>query len=145
MWGSATAARGEELVDTRRSDRAAAISAPGHAALARSHGAFNVVGGLWPLLSMPSFEAVTGPKTDRWLVRTVALLMVANGVVQWRAAGSGQLAAAAREIGIGTAATLGAIDLAYGLRRRISRMYLVDAVLEVGWVLAWLRSGRPPF
>jgi hypothetical protein len=121
----------------------AATPARGHAALARSHGLFNAVGGLWPLLSMRSFEAVTGPKADRWLVRTVAMLMVANGVVQWRGAASGRGLAAAREIGIGTAASLGAIDLAYAVPGRISRIYLVDAVLEGGWLVAWARSGRP--
>jgi hypothetical protein len=112
-------------------------------ALARGHGVFNVIGGLWPLLHMDSFEAVTGPKVDRWLVRTVGGLMVANGLVQWRAAESGTALAAAREVGIGTSATLGAIDLAYGVPHRISRVYLADAVLEVGWLLAWLRTPRP--
>ena len=29
---------------------------------------------------MRSFEAVTGPKTDRWLVKTVGALALANGV-----------------------------------------------------------------
>jgi hypothetical protein len=27
--------------------------------------------GLWPLVHLPSFEAVTGPKTDDWLVHMV--------------------------------------------------------------------------
>ncbi len=43
---------------------------------------FNAVGGLWPLLHMRSFEQVLGPKTDRWLVRTVAGLMLASGLAQ---------------------------------------------------------------
>ncbi|WP_460683237.1 hypothetical protein [Modestobacter lapidis] len=114
------------------------------AGLARAHGAFNVLGGLWPLLHMRSFEVVTGPKVDRWLVRTVAGLMVANGVVQWRAEPSDDGLAGARRVGVGTALTLGSIDLVYVGRHRISRMYLVDAVLEAGWVLAWARSLRSP-
>jgi hypothetical protein len=114
------------------------------AALARGHGIFNVAGGLWPLLHMRSFEAVTGPKTDRWLVRTVAALMVANGLVQCRTSATGTGLSAARDIGIGTAAALGVIDLAYGLPHRISRAYLADAALEAGWVVAWLRTPRPP-
>lgn len=40
--------------------------------LARAQGAFNVVGGAWPLVSMRSFEWVFGPKQDRWLEQTVA-------------------------------------------------------------------------
>ena len=40
--------------------------------LARTHGVANLAGGLWPLLHIRSFEWVFGPKTDRWLVKTVA-------------------------------------------------------------------------
>ncbi len=111
--------------------------APAGAALARAHGAFNILGGLWPLLHMRSFEAVTGPKVDRWLVRTVAGLMVANGSVQVGASGSGEGVVQAGRIGVGTAAVLAAIDLTYAPRGRISRVYLADAAMEVGWVLAW--------
>lgn len=117
-------------------------SGSGPAGPAKAHGLFNIVGGLWPLLSMRSFEVVTGPKVDRWLVRTVAGLMVANGLAQWRAGPSPEGLAGARRIGLGTAATLAAADLAYAIPGRISRVYLVDAVLEVGWLLAWGRSGR---
>jgi hypothetical protein len=92
---------------------------------------------------MRSFEAVTGPKADRWLVRTVAGLMVANGVAQWGAEPSGEGLAAARRVGMGTALTLGAIDMAYAVPHRISRVYLVDAVLEAGWVMVWVRSLQP--
>ena len=43
--------------------------------LSRAHGLFNVVTGLWPVVHMPSFQAGSGPKVDRWLVRTVGGLM----------------------------------------------------------------------
>jgi hypothetical protein len=58
--------------------------------LARAHGAFNVVSGLWPLLHLPSFELVSGPKVDRWLVRTVAGLLLGNGTLQLAAPGSAE-------------------------------------------------------
>jgi hypothetical protein len=32
------------------------------------------------------------------------------------------------------------IDLAYVPRGRISKMYLADAVVEVGWIVAWWLS-----
>src|SRR4051794_39884270 len=35
--------------------------------LARVHGTFNVVGGVWPLVSLRTFERVFGPKEDKWL------------------------------------------------------------------------------
>lgn len=116
--------------------------APEDVVLARAHGAANVFGGLWPLLHLRSFEAVLGPKHDRWLVRTVAGLLVANGWTQLRTPRSPDGVAQARRIGIGTATVLGAIDLRYALPGRISRVYLLDAALEAGWVAAWLRSER---
>jgi hypothetical protein len=113
---------------------------PAIAALARWHGAGNVAAGLWPLLHMRSFEAVMGPKTDRWLVRTVAGLLVANGYVQLRAAPSADGLAAARRTGLGTAATLATIDLLYAPSGRISRMYLLDALVECGLITAWIAA-----
>jgi hypothetical protein len=105
---------------------------------------FNVAGGLWPLVSMRSFEAVLGPKTDRWLVRTVAALMLSNGVSQLRAAASPDGLVHARRIGVGTAATLGTVDLVYAPAGRISKVYLLDAVAEWAWVVAWSRARRAP-
>lgn len=109
--------------------------------LARGHGWSNIIGGAWPLLHMPSFEAVLGPKTDRWLVRTVAGLLIVNGAVQVNASSSAATLPLARRLGIGTALTLGTIDLMYAPRGRISRMYLVDAALEAAWILAWVVAG----
>ncbi len=117
-----------------------ATVASGAIRFARWHGAFNVAGGLWPLLHMASFEAVTGPKVDRWLVRTVSGLMVANGAAQILAEPTPDGVAAARRIGMGTALVLAAVDVVYGGRHRISRVYLVDAVLEAGWLLGWART-----
>ena len=105
--------------------------------LARAQGAFNVASGLWPLAHMRSFEAVLGPKVDRWLVYTVAGLLVCIGAAQLTCTADGAGVRQARRLGVGTALTLGVVDVVYVPRRRISRMYLVDAALEAGWLLAW--------
>jgi hypothetical protein len=42
------------------------------AALAIGQGAYFVATGVWPLVHIRWFEAVTGPKVDKWLVGTVA-------------------------------------------------------------------------
>jgi hypothetical protein len=105
----------------------------------RAHGVANLVGGLWPLLHLRSFESVFGPKTDRWLVKTVAGLLVVNGLSQLAASSSADSIPHARRLGMGTAAVLAAIDLVYVPAGRISKMYLVDAAFEVGWILAWRR------
>ena len=111
--------------------------------LGRAQGWFNVANGLWPLVSMRTFEKVLGPKAEHWLVITVAGLMITNGVAQVRASSVGETHTA-RRIGLGTAATLGLVDAGYAVPGRIRRAYLLDAFLQCGWILAWLRSSRDP-
>ena len=108
--------------------------------LARAHGVANLVGGLWPLLHLHSFEAVFGPKTDRWLVKTVSGLLIVNGLAQLRTTASLESIAQARRLGVGTAAVLAVIDLIYVPAGRISKMYLINAAVEIGWIMAWLTS-----
>ena len=125
----------------RRDEEGAAVD---DVVLARAHGLFNAAGGLWPLVHMRSFEAVLGPKTDRWLVQTVAGLMLGNGLAQTFATPSPDGLAAARRLGLATALTLATIDVVYAPAGRISKIYLLDAVLELGWVAAWLAARRRP-
>jgi hypothetical protein len=106
----------------------------------RLHGSFNIASGLWPLIHMRSFEAVTGTKTDKWLVRTVAGLLITVGAEQLRHPVTGQSAAVSRRLGIGAAATAAAIDVFYACTGRISKIYLLDAVIEVWWIRRWLRE-----
>jgi len=103
----------------------------------------NVVGGVWPLLHTASFEAVFGPKTDRWLVKTVAGLLTVNGLAQLATTPTADGMRQARRLGVGTAALLAAIDLVYVPAGRISKMYLLDAAVEVAWIMAWWRAELP--
>lgn len=105
--------------------------------LALAQGAFYVATGVWPLVHLPSFEAVTGPKPERWLVKTVGgLIAVVGGTVA--AAGlrrrvTPEIAATAA----GCAAVLALIDIVYVSKRRIAPVYLLDAVAEGALVAAW--------
>src|SRR3954470_21869504 len=110
------------------------------ATIAAAHGVFNLVGGLWPLLHLRSFEWVFGPKTDVWLQMTTGGLLASVGVAQLAAAGGAQGPAHARRIGLGTAVTLLAVDLVYVPKRRIRPTYLLDAAMQTGWIAAWLRA-----
>jgi hypothetical protein len=70
--------------------------------------------------------------------------LLSNGLVQLAAGSSPDALAQARRIGIGigTAAALAAIDLVYAPAGRISKIYLLDAAVETGWMLAWLAPRR---
>jgi hypothetical protein len=108
--------------------------------LARLQGLYFFVTGVWPLVSMRTFEAVTGPKVDRWLVKTVGVLVAVIGASLMLA--DRRPAAATTALAVGSAAGLGAVDVVYATKGRISRVYLLDAVLEALIIAAWALTGR---
>jgi hypothetical protein len=90
------------------------------------------VTGIWPILHLPSFEAITGPKTDDWLVHMVGLLAVAIGVVLGVATARNRVRSPEVVLLAATsAAAFAAIDLWYGSSGRISPVYLADAGLQI--------------
>jgi hypothetical protein len=103
---------------------------------------YYVVTGLWPLLSLRTFERVTGPKTDDWLVRTVGLLAATIGGVL----GLGALRREGPDpaLGAGAALAFAAVDTRYAATGRISKIYLADATLELLIAAAWLAAARGP-
>jgi protein-S-isoprenylcysteine O-methyltransferase Ste14 len=42
---------------------------------------YYLITGIWPLLSIKTFEKLTGPKTDKWLVKTVGVVVTVIGSV----------------------------------------------------------------
>jgi hypothetical protein len=98
---------------------------------------FYVVSGVWPIVSMRSFEAVTGPKTERWLVRTTGGLIGVIGGVLWAAGRRGRVTPELRALGAGAALVLAATDIIHVARGRISRVYLLDAAAELGLAAGW--------
>jgi hypothetical protein len=111
------------------------------ALVAVAHGAFNAVGGLWPLLHLRSFEWVFGPKTDVWLQKTTGGLLFSAGLAQLAAAADPRGPVQARRIGLGSALTLLAVDLVYVPKGRIRPTYLLDAAMQTAWIAAWFRCG----
>lgn len=109
--------------------------------LATAQGAFYLGTGVWPLLHDRSFQKVTGPKTDVWLVKTVGSLVAVIGGVVLAAGLRRRVPPELRAIAAGSAAALAAIDVIYVSRGRISPIYLTDAVAEVGLVAAWAVAG----
>src|SRR5688572_21157874 len=97
---------------------------------------FFLTGG-WPIVHMRSFLAVTGPKADLWLVKTVGALVAVVGVVLLLAAGSGRVTSEIALLAVGSAAALGAVDVVYVAKRVIAKVYLLDALAEALLILAW--------
>jgi len=102
--------------------------------------------GLWPLIDLYTFQAVTGPKSDLWLVQTVGALVLVIGVVLLVAGYRRQKAGEVVLLAVGSALALATVDVVFVSRGRISAIYLLDAVLEVAlialWVHAWVEERR---
>jgi hypothetical protein len=117
-------------------------SGPRANALAWTQSAFYLATGLWPIVSLRTFEAVTGPKADGWLVKTVGGLIATAGAALGSAAAARRVTPEIAMVGAGCAATLAAIDLVYVSRRRIPPIYLSDAAVELALVAAWAVASR---
>jgi hypothetical protein len=93
--------------------------------------------GVWPLICAGSFQKVTGPKIDFWLVKTVGLLISVIGAVLGLAGARRRVTTEIALLGIGSAASLAAVDVVYVSKKRISPVYLFDAVMEAGLISFW--------
>jgi hypothetical protein len=107
--------------------------------VAAAQGLYYLATGLWPLVSMETFLAGTGPKTDLWLVNTVGALVAAVGAALLVAAWRG-VSAEAVTLGVGAIIALTAIDVVYVSRRVIPPVYLLDALGEVFLLVGWLTA-----
>jgi hypothetical protein len=103
--------------------------------LAAGQGFYYVATGLWPLVHMASFLSVTGPKTDLWLVRVVAALVLVIGTVYLTAALRSVLSLELGILMLGSSLSLGLIDVVYVLKGVLPPIYLADAVEEIAVLL----------
>lgn len=106
-------------------------------------GGFYFVTGLWPIVHVPSFEWITGPKRDLWLAQTVGLLLAVSGSVLILAARTRRITREIALLATGEAAVLGIIDVVTLWQPRTTLAYLGDALLEVVFVAIWLRAFLP--
>jgi energy-converting hydrogenase Eha subunit E len=101
--------------------------------------------GVWPLLHLGSFEAVTGPKADDWLVRMVGLLAAVIGATLGMAVVRNHSEAGEiRLLATTSALAFAAIDLWYALSGRISPIYLADVLPQLIFIGAAVVSARRP-
>jgi hypothetical protein len=126
-------------------DRRMTEDATGRAELlAMVQGAYYAATGVWALVDIDSFQVVTGPKADRWLVKTVGVLVTAIGGALGLAGLRRRLTPEVRLLAIGSALGLAGIDVYYVAKGRIARIYLADAAAELAMAAAWAASGSRP-
>jgi hypothetical protein len=111
-------------------------------ALAVGQGIFYMASGLWPIIHYKSFEKVTGPKTDDWLVKTVGGLIAAGGLSLLYAGLKKNSSREAAVIGAGHAFVLGTSSGYYSSIGRIAKIYMLDSATEYGLVGAWLFAAK---
>jgi hypothetical protein len=115
--------------------------------VATVQGVYFLLIGLWPILSIDTFQAATGRKTDLWLVFTVGAMVALIGSALLLAAANRRLTAEVAFLGIGSAVVLAAIDVNFVVRGVISSVYLLAAAAEAGLIIWWAtglcRTPRP--
>jgi hypothetical protein len=118
------------------------------ASLALVQGLYYAATGVWSLVSIDTFQKVTGPKTDLWLVKTVGVLVSVIGGVLMTAGRRRRTTPEIPLLAAGSAAGLAAIDITYVAKKHISPIYLLDALAEVALIVGWAvgkhQAGKRP-
>lgn len=87
---------------------------------------------LWPMIHIRSFEKVTGPKSDRWLVYTVGALLVCSSLVfLYSGIRSEAVPIESILLSMTNCLVFILIDVIFVLKKRISKIYLLDALAEL--------------
>jgi hypothetical protein len=100
---------------------------------------YALITGVWPLIHITSFLEVTGPKTDIWLVKTVGALLIPVSACL-------SLFVFIRALDKRPAVLLGGlcsiaficIDFYYALTDVISDVYLLDGIIQIGFLVCWI-------
>jgi hypothetical protein len=90
--------------------------------------AYYVATGMWPLVHLRSFEALTGPKPDRFVAESTGLLFVASGVALATAARRRHPGLAAQVLAVAVPAASTIATLRH--RPRLRPVYLLDAAIQ---------------
>lgn len=102
------------------------------------HGLYFLLTGIWPVIHMSSFLAVTGPKMDLWLVRTVGMLVFFIGAGLLGAAAKKEITFPLILVVFGSSISLMFIDIIYVWQNVIPPIYLLDAIAELVLVGCWV-------
>jgi hypothetical protein len=102
------------------------------------HGLYLLITAIWPLIDIESFMRVTGPKTDIWLVKTVAVLLIPVSICILFPLFSRINPILSILVSLLCTAGLAAIDFYYTSTETISNVYRYDGFLQVILFVSWL-------
>jgi hypothetical protein len=113
---------------------------------ARIQGLYDLAIGSWPLLNYRSFERVTGPRHEAWLVQTAGGLIAVIGVALLTAR-SRRLTPDVVVLAVGSALAIAIGDLAHRTGTLHPWIYALDAGIQFAiaalWIVGWRRAKRP--
>jgi hypothetical protein len=114
-----------------------------------TQGLYFLITGVWPIVSVQSFQLVTGPKSDHlivdsptdadhWMLFTISALIIAISIAILAAAWRRRLPLEICLLGIASAAALLIIDVVFVARGTIRPIYSADAAIELAIIVGWL-------
>ena len=92
---------------------------------------------LWALVDIKSFMIITGPKTDIWLVKTVAVSLISISLFFILSSAKSEdpaVSFAAFVFSFG----FGYLDFFYSMNNTIRWVYAIDGIIESLFGLLWL-------
>ncbi len=104
-------------------------------------GVYYLLTGIWPLVSIRTFEAVTGPKTDDWLVQTVGVLAATIGATLLVGRRRQPPNRETLTLAMLSIFSFAAVDVVFVARGIISPIYLVDAALQAVFLAGYVLAG----
>jgi hypothetical protein len=98
-------------------------------------GLYYLISGIWPLVSIETFEAVTGEKTDDWLVQTVGVLAAVIGAALLVGVTRGRPSRETLALSVLCILGFAAVDIVFVLRGTIGPIYLADAAVQAALLI----------
>lgn len=102
------------------------------------HGGYYFLTGIWPIISIGTFQKITGPKNDLWLVKTVGVLICVIGATLLFAGYKEEIVPSIILLAVVSAFVLAGVDVVYVTKRIIAPIYLLDAFVELLLIAWWL-------
>jgi hypothetical protein len=100
-------------------------------------GLYFAITGFWPIVHLRSFEWVTGPKHDHWLVETVGLILGMMGISFCIAGSRYVIGAGTYFLAVASALSLMMVDVVFTSEGAIPPIYLLDGAAELLLLIAW--------